>query len=278
MAGAFRVYAYPIDSENPEDIAFELQPDFVETVPEDQEKLKSDVERALAVISAIYSPDHGRFKYYHTRLVSLSQMGLVGNTANPATAQRSLQSLLKDFADKEGAEVKRRYLKSVNSATIWLSLPVTVIAFILMISSGYIGYTASTIYANNDVSPVDASKYSEYVIYGCNFLLVWSSCIVGIWLSSVAKAGNVEFNRFHIIEEWQINPITRFIFISAMAIFMSLLVYKQFVVLSIGGISLSSFYKDPVTSIIFGVLCGLGERLLSTNMSKQAENLFSGMK
>lgn len=274
MAGAYLVYEYPRDVVDPSDIGFELQANFTGPVPEDQDKLKSDVERALVVISAIYRPNDDRFKYYFSRLVSLTQMGLVGATANPSSAQRTLQGLLKEFADKEGAEVKRRYLKSINNATLVILIIILPLAvFFTVFPVVFSGLLNEIMYRYTNYSDYSQS----FNVFG-NFLFVLCGCVVGIWLSSVAKAGSIDFQRFHVIEEWQINPLTKIIFTSVSAIIFSFFVYKKFIILSIGGISLNSFHEESIVAIIFGALCGLAERAMSSKLTKQAESLFSEKK
>src|SRR5438477_3608612 len=107
MAGAFSVYR---DEHNPRDIHFEMQ---VVDVPREQLDLRDEIAAALTVLRIIVT-DELRFEEYFRSLLSLSQAGLVGQTANPDLAARALNDLKQDVTARETGRIKNQYMQALG--------------------------------------------------------------------------------------------------------------------------------------------------------------------
>jgi hypothetical protein len=267
--GCFRVYAFPTDAEHPYDIAFELTGDAPQRIPRDQRNLKSEVERSLVVISSIYRSPNIKFEYYFERLLSLSQMGLVGETANPEAATETLEALQQEFLEKEGNHAKSIYYRKVGRAAFCLGIAPLICALTVLARPDTF---AKWLYG--DVGPQQTLSITHFG----NFVIVWAAAVLGVWLSGVLQTINVKFSRLHVLEEDQTNSWIRCLIVGASALLLGFLLYKKFVEIRIGGITITDFYEDTVTSIVLGVLCGLAGRALLIRLRKEADKALGSKK
>src|SRR5579862_4315088 len=104
--GVFRVY---LDKDDPKDIHFELALQDGETIPSEQLDLRDNVDSTLTTMRLLFGQDEARFQQYLRPLLSLAQLGLVGDKASPALAQRALLSLKNEILAREGGQVKNEY-------------------------------------------------------------------------------------------------------------------------------------------------------------------------
>ena len=257
--GCFRVYAAPINTEHPYEIVFELHDDAPHQIPRDQRNLKSEVERSLVVISSIYQASDPAFRYYFPRLLSLSQMGLTGETANPEAATDTLEDLQKEFLDRQGNDAKRIYYRKVSYAALSLGLAPLVFGLIVVARPDIFSK-----WLYGDIAPQETMSITHIG----NFVIVWGAAVLGVLLSGLLQTIDVPFSRLHVLEEDQTNSWIRCVIVGSLALLLALLLYKRFVEINIGGIQITSLYTDTVTSIIFGVLCGLSGRALLLRLPK----------
>ena len=89
------------------DINCSLHPEYAkETVPIEQETLYVDVESTNNVIKSLNNTkDEVKTKYFN-KLLSLAQAGLVGETAQPRLASKSLDKLKDEMILIEGRRIK----------------------------------------------------------------------------------------------------------------------------------------------------------------------------
>lgn len=101
---------YFVVSENKDelfDIKCELHPEHAkESIPTEQETLYTEIESTNNIIKSLHNTkDEIKSKYFN-KLLSLSQAGLVGETAQPNLASKSLIKLKDEMVLVEGQRIK----------------------------------------------------------------------------------------------------------------------------------------------------------------------------
>lgn len=101
MRGYFIVYENTANEDF--DVKFELHPDLAKNeVPDEQQVLYIEVEKANNVIRSLNNSDYIVKKKYFDKLLSLAQAGLVGETAQPNLALKSLHELKDEVLSVRG--------------------------------------------------------------------------------------------------------------------------------------------------------------------------------
>jgi hypothetical protein len=245
--GAFRVYR---DQQDPRDIHFEsIAPDS----PEEQLRLKDDVEQALIVLRGLFPDGKGRFEDYFRPLLSLAQCGLVGDAANTGVAARALASLKAEVTAREGGTVKNRYMKTLGLRAALVGGPTLVLALVLLHFAPRYGILA-------------------------NFLVLWSGCMAGVWLSFGARKATFRFEDLHIPEQDRLEPMIRLFFAGFLTVILALLFSVGAVSVTLGSITTSSINSQFRVALLVGMLCGFSEQILSSKVAKQASALLDFAK
>lgn len=243
MSGCFRVYR---DLQNTNDIHFEqLELQDGTTIPEDQLELRDEVDKTLTVIRMLFENNSPLFEEYFRPLLSLSQLGLVGDSANPKLAMRALSSLKEEIVSRQGGRIKNEYMIHLGKYSLLFGLPPLILAII-------------------------ALKYFPPIKQISCFFFLWTGCMAGVWLSFGARKIVLNFDELHILEKDRLNPVVRLIFAGLLTIVIGLLLSTGAIVMELGSLSTKSFGSNIEVSILVGLLCGLSEQALSTKISQHA--------
>jgi hypothetical protein len=257
--GAYTVVKNP-DPGIKYDIIFAVKPD-VSDVSEVQQKLHLEVEKTLVVVRKLFANAPLDLEAYFTQILTLAQAGLVPENAQPTISLNALQQLKNEIIDKKSGEIKNSYFKLLGCQAI--KLGIYPLASALMIKLIYY-YSAS----------VDAIK--DLSIFA-NFLFLWCSCMLGIWLSFGARKTILSFEELTTIEEDRLEPMMRLLFAGAIAMVFALLFYKQAITVNFGTVSSKDIGIDPFVAMIFGVSLGLSEQILGKKITKKAASLFDNI-
>ena len=141
--GFFKVFR---DPENPNDIHFQqidLSDD--EKIPEEQLKLRDDVDNAKTTIRMLFANEQGKFEEYFKSLLALAQLGLVGSSANPDLATRALSSLKQEILIREGGRIKNQYMRELGKVSLVFGLPALLLGVVFDL---YINKADSTMKCN----------------------------------------------------------------------------------------------------------------------------------
>jgi len=243
MAGAFRVYQ---DPKNDRDIFFEVQ---AAEVPREQLELRDQVASALSVVRII-APDKTRFEEYYRSLLSLAQAGLVGPTANPDLSMRALAEFKLDVTAREAGRIKNQYMKNLG---MWALL---VCLILLAIRAGLRRCFGDGTFIEN--------------------LLVFEmGTMAGVWLSFGTRKPIISFDSLHILEEDRLEPIVRLLFAGLLALIIALGFYLKVATVKLGDLTTDQLASSPWVACFLGLLSGVGEKALSTKVTKQAAALLS---
>lgn len=248
------------NEEIPYDIVFSVKSD-VSQVSENQQKLHLEIEKTLVVVRKLFENSPIELQHYFSQLLTLAQAGLVPESnAQPTISINALQQLKAEIIDKKSGEVKNTYFKTLGKKAIYLGSPV--LLFCLIIKTLFY-FTKSDVINN-------LSIFS-------NFLFIWCTSLLGVWLSFGARKTILTFEELTTIEEDRLEPTIRLIFTGLISMMFSLLFYKEAIVLEIGTISTKGIVSDSFTAMIFGVFLGLSEKLIGQKLTKKATSLFESI-
>jgi hypothetical protein len=246
MAGSFVVCQ---DTDNPRDIRFNILPGVTE-IPREQLELRDQIDAALTVLR-IAIPEQKRFEEYYRQLLSLAQAGLVGIHANPDLATRALSGLKQDVTAREAGRVKNHYMKALG----WRSA----VAVLLILGVWFV------LYAKGETS--------QFVY---NLMRFEIGTMAGVWLSFGTRKPVLKFEELHILEEDRLEPAVRLVFAGLLALVVALAFHLGVVTLKLGSLTTERIDSDPWAALFFGLLSGVSEKALSTNVSRQAASLIKG--
>lgn len=244
MPGAFRVYR---DNDNPKDIFFEVQ---AKEIPREQLELRDQVGSALSILRIIVS-DKDRFEEYFRELLSLAQAGLVGETANPELAMRALREFKLDVTSREAGRIKNQYMKTLG---VRAALLVTVL-LVALVGVGYF---------------VRQSNPPPFLL---NLLRFEIGTMIGVWLSFGTRKPVLNFEDLHVLEEDRLEPFVRLIFAGLLALIVALALHLKVITLTLGALTTEQLDAQPWAAFFLGLLSGVSEKALSTNVTRQASTL-----
>jgi hypothetical protein len=238
------------DPKNNRDIFFKEVKVGQEYDDEDQLSLRDEIDRTLGVLRFLYAEDIIKFEQYFLPLLSLAELGLSGEKAEPKVAKRVLEELKNEILLREGGRVKNKYMRELGKKAIWLGLPAFAFATVLFVGK---------------VLPEQAS-----------FLFLWAGCMAGVWLSFGARKTKLKFEDLCVLEEDRLEPTIRLIFVGLLAIIMGLLIITKVLEIKIGTLVLNNFDKDIRIAFLIGGICGFSETLLPSKIRDQASKIIGG--
>jgi hypothetical protein len=244
MPDNFRVYEYPHDVAHPRDIMFQLTDTAKKTIPKEESALKSEAERTLHVLRALYSPtEETEFRPYFAELLGLCQYGLVGKTAQPTQAMATLRNLQQQIFDNEkGRAISTYMIAVIRSQALWLGGIILVIA---------------------------ASLLATYLLVGLDVLRNEAPCLailpglfVGITFSSFIRCRAITFYDLHAIEADRFSPGLKLAFALATLFLAAAFLKAELIEIKIGKAQLSAFDKDYVSAFVFGAVVGVAQEAI----------------
>jgi hypothetical protein len=196
----------------------------------------------------IYPSSGDRFEDYFRQLLSLSQAGLVGEAASPELASRALLVLKEQIVAQEGGRIKNQYMKQLGFKAFILGVPVLIVAIICKL-------------------------YLPSIETLTNFLFLWAGAMAGVWLSFGARKVVLRFEDLHIPEQDRLEPFVRLFFAGLLTVTIGLLFCTKIIVVNIGPVETWQFTDDTRLALLFGLLCGFSEQVLSTRIASRASQL-----
>lgn len=230
------------NTNNPFDIQINIIPAYAQNgIPEEQQNLYVEIEKTISILESLHATNEITKKKYFEKLFSLSEAGLVGPSAQPKLAQKSLDALKEEVLINEGTRIKSHYM-----------IVLGIYALFLLILSSIIIY----IFINNN--------YYNLLKYAYAFM----GAMVGTWVSFGARKMELCFEELSVIEKDKINPIIRLIFIGITAMILMLFIDTEIITLSFYDIKSSAQHQ-----ILLGILSGLIESKLAVGIYNKATSL-----
>ena len=221
--------------------------------------LKDAVETTLVTLHVLFpNPASRPFRHYFDRLLSLAQVGLTGTHPLPPLAQHSLTMLKNEIVAQEAPAIRMRYL---NRLGIHALAQASISAILVMVLHHF--------------EVFDKDLFSTTEIVNCGIL--WIGCMAGVWLSVGMDPPATRFECLQHLASDSMEPSVRLIFTGLLAIFVALLLNTGVVTIQLGLLSTETFLSDFKISLILGMLCGLGEKALSTTVSQRVDQFMDGL-
>jgi hypothetical protein len=243
--------------ENDTDIAFNLTADADKDLPPDQQDLIFAVGSAVEIIRTIYKDDQKSFADYFAQLISLAKLGLEGENAQPALAQRALEHIKIEIIDREAGKVKNQYLRKLGAKALLLGLPFFVAGTAINFLHTHLGMRSM----NKDYTDL------------ASLMLMWSGTMVGVWLSFAITRTIIGFEDLTIIEKDRLEPTVRLVFTGILSIVFGLLFIKNAISIQLGSFTSDNILKDPVTAFLIGVVLGLNEKIVGSTLTKKTSTV-----
>ncbi|NGO51599.1 hypothetical protein [Allomesorhizobium camelthorni] len=240
MTGRYIVTPFPIDTADPEDIAFQLTAEALD-IPEEQGILKSEVERTLIVLRGIFDPSDRRFKSYFAELLALSRYGLIGPTAQPKQALDTLGNLQKRIFDMEKGRIISQHM-----TTIILRLALFLSSFLM---AGFLAVSLAPLagFAAPALREVQA------------LVFVLPGLLIGLAFSSFLRCRAVTFFDLHAIDADRFSPFMRGAFALVVLIISAAFLKAGVFEILVGDVRLSSFDADGLSAFVFGAVVGFAQ-------------------
>ncbi|WP_019962141.1 hypothetical protein [Woodsholea maritima] len=236
--GLYLVYAYPENSDHPDDIAFELTLE-ARDIPPAYSQLKSNIERTLSVLRALYQPQDKVFKDYYGELLALAQYGLKGPTAQPQQAELTLANLQQRFHNSEKGKVISQHM------TKTLKLYAIVFGTCAALALLLYGLLVLTPWAFNPV-----------------VLSTLPGLCLGLTLTAFMRCKTVNFYDLHAIDADRFSPWMRAAFalvlLCVTAIFLKAGVFQ----IEVGELAISEFDAKALSGLLFGLVVGITQEPL----------------
>lgn len=242
-------------------IVFYLSPSAEQDIPIDQQDLVFEAQSTLEVMSVLYKDNKILFDNYFDQLLKLSQVGLVGDNAQPQLAKRALEQVKNEITNRESGKVKNKYLKALGKKSLLFGLPAIIIGTFL-----------NYLHCKN----IDFECLN--CILTANLLLLWGGSMIGVWLSFAISKTYIGFSELTIIEKDRLEPALRLIFTGILAIIFGLLFVKESIVIEFGNLSSGQISTDPISAFLIGVILGINEKIIGSTLSKKTSALFSTVK
>jgi hypothetical protein len=220
--------------------------------PADQQRLKNEIERTLSALRVLYTGSvGGKFEEALTKLLSLAQVGLVGQSPSTSVAEAALESLQNEIVDREAGRVKNDYMIKLGK---W-ALAFCVAGAVLYFLSG------------TEWSPSQPRDYR-------NFFLLWSGCMIGVWCSFAARKAVLTFFDLARIEEDRLDPPLRLIFSGMLTFILGLIFLTGFANVVVGAFEGAKFIHDGAVALLIGALSGIAEKALPVAILQRAQTIF----
>ena len=241
-----------------------VQPRYVEfqpvpnaKIPADVAALQIEIERTLTTIDMLF-PETGKkdtnrqkFDRYFAKIAGIAIAGvgqdqtLFGNLA--------LQALQAEIVLRESGRVKNSYVRRLG---YW--------------SAGLVaGFTIAYILARNGVGPA-------WLLPKREFLTLLIGSFIGSWLSFSIRKVVLSFSELSVLENDQLDPPIRLIFVAGLTLVVGLIFSTQFAEITVGNFH-TTFLGSGTYAILIGLFCGIGEQTLATTVGAEATDFIAGL-
>jgi len=220
--------------------------------------LRDEIEMVTVALHQLF-PDRSRpkFRNYFEQLLSLAQMGLVCENANPAAAIEALDTLKKRIVRLEGARIKTGYLNRL----LWV------------VAACGVAFWVAGMLTNYFVPVTETYKHRPG-----NYLYMLAAAMPAMWLSfATRKKLGFSFDDLTQPESDLMGPFHRVIYVIGFTLILALLGYLKIAGVFLGDFSTQNLDQSIASALVFGAICGLSETLLATTVGPHASRIMTAM-
>lgn len=227
-------------------------------VPPVMSGLRDEIEMVTAALHQLF-PNRAdpKFRNYFEQLLSLAQMGLVCENANPAAATEALETLKKRIVRLEGARIKTGYLNRLLR---------------VVVACG-VAFWVTGLLVNYFVPVTENYKHRPG-----NYLYMLAAAMPAMWLSFAArKKLGFSFDDLTQPESDLMGPFHRVIYVIGFTLILALLGYLKIAGVFLGDFSTQNLDQSIASAMVFGAICGLSETLLATTVAPHASRIMTAL-
>lgn len=228
------------------------------SLPADQMALKAAIDDTLLTLKLIFPSEldevqDPRFIEYRQRLIGVSELGLSSSSVFPGAASQALDLLRAEIVAREAGRVKNDHMMKLGWQAIVGALAAAGIYFLVRF-----GFDKT-------------DRIQDFR----NFLVLWSGCMLGTWLSFGARRVVLKFEDLGRLEADLLYPWMRLLFAGSLTIVLGLVFATNMINVQIGELSTAWVLKTALSALVVGVFCGLSEQALPGAVSQRAAQFFS---
>ncbi|OSA97797.1 UNVERIFIED_ORG: hypothetical protein B2H98_06950 [Clostridium botulinum] len=215
-------------------------------IPVEQHNLYCSVEDVAKVIRSLKMTNDDIKNEYFSKLLTLSQAGLVGKNAQPELAMDSLEKLKAEMLVNESGRIKNKYMIHLGIAGV----SIIALASILSLMFYHLG-----------------------ISYLNKYIFIFQGAMIGTWVSFGARKVELKFEELSIIEKDRLNPLIRLIFIGISSEILFLFINSEIVTFQVGNISSGNIANSVDLQVLLGVISGLLEYKLAIDVFNKANSI-----
>lgn len=223
-------------------------------IPDDQQDFVLLATKANSILNHIFRDvdfaEDETYRKYFNELLSLTQTGLVGGSADPTFATRALNNFKGELLKNEGTKLKSRYLKRYGILLIKPLCGFSLFALILV-------FFSSNFTMLKNIYP---------------YFIILSGSMLGKWMSAVHKKIDFEDYQFNETNEYHLEEGLRIVYNIIFCLIVYLIILTGFIELKIGNITTSSVQNDIRVSILLGVVIGLFEKEIAIKIIRKTQD------
>lgn len=208
-------------------------------IPEKQQELYVQIEETNNIIkSLLYTDDETKLEY-SKKLLSLAQVGLVGETAQPELSKKSLIKLKEEILISEGGRIKNKHFNKLGVRALIIG--------IIAVALGFFLYS----FAFTDISA---------------YFFVFSGAMAGAWISFGVRKLDITFEDLALMEKDRIKSFPKLFFVGVTSIILMLFINSSFVSFEFGGITNVEIMGKIELQLLVGVIAGMLENKLAVGL------------
>ena len=212
------------------DIRFDMTPNSKE-ISEIQQKLYVEAEYLSNIIKSLHKTKDEIKEKYFNKLLSLSQVGLVGEFPQTSLSLKSLEKLI---VLVEGQRIKNIYMRDLGITALIITIIFSIFYFLCI-------------------------KY-ENIKFLSEYCAVIMGSQIGVWISFGARKFNIKIEELSLIEKDMMNKLIRLIYIGLCSAILLLFFKTKLITITFGKvITTEEIARNLEIQFALGIICGLIE-------------------
>jgi hypothetical protein len=239
----------------------------------EQLELVAEFEKVIHVLNHLYPPGdpdaESKFRLRYRTVFGLSRVSLQKVKGyNAETAKKTLDTIKADLINHEAPRIKNTNIKEQLRWAAWIAGPAAA-AYVILSRVPDNGVLATWL------TDLGANRATV-----ANFMLLWVGCCLGVSLSYALRKSVFTLDDLVDPESDYLTPAIRVALTGTLAMLLVMLSMLKIVNISFADHSLSQVADagQAMLAFVVGVICGIGEKLLSGTILTKSEALVGGIK
>lgn len=230
-------------------------------IPDDQLELVYTVQRMNGILNNVFSKDEReeseKYKIYYRNLLNYAKIGLEGANAHSKFAKESIDKLELELLDSESGRIKGAYLKKLGRYAALIGILTFIIAVVL--------------------SRLDVETFEEVIEFK-NYFIIWSGCMVGLWVSKCIRNLSMTVEDLVAMKNNINSIIVSLMFAGFTSIIFFLIFETNLFSISFGKMASENIIKDYQILFLFGSIVGLLDNEVLIDIFDRASSMVKNNK